>query len=409
MTGCKVINGTETSVLHAPADIVNFEAGGILHGRYQFIKFLQSGSFGSVSMARDLSTDDLVSVKLIPHKILPNGKSTMSIGENELSILKKLSHHHNICNLIDSIKTDDYLVLVLEYCSGGDVYDLVHERDLTSQEIHKLTIQMYDAISFCHKNGIYHRDLKPENILIDENGDFKLCDWGLATTQRYSREFNVGTEKYLAPECHYEDKEKYDCLYSDYWSFGITILTAIYGTAPFKGENLLDDFNFKQFINQSDILLDIYPIMNLKTYSCFMNLLKIGNDEDDEVTADEKIKSRNLSKFLEEIVLIDNFTVDDEFGSTDDVLETQDVFEQQFQRGDFSITTRKSVSNNFEDYSTLPSLINSSIKSDWLDFDENTDEFHQQIDLMWKNLQTEPDKKPVFDFNEDIKIVSWAD
>ncbi|EGW30318.1 uncharacterized protein SPAPADRAFT_63174 [Spathaspora passalidarum NRRL Y-27907] len=216
-----------------------------------------------------------------------------------------------------------------------------------------LANQIGDAIQYSHSQGVYHRDIKPENILIDNEGQFKLCDWGLATNVRFNDEFGVGTEKYMAPECLLKNEsftsssssdqnpvdqqylfDNYDCKYADYWSFGITILSSIFGTSPFKsGKNksITCDYNFKNFVhlNKSHILYDIYPSMNFSCFEMIMNLLRMGNDEDELEIVKEKIASRSIDRFLDDMnetwkfgfveeVLFDMEDEDDDFNVKDE-------------------------------------------------------------------------------------------
>lgn len=411
----------------------------LLIGRYKFIRNLQSGSFGNVSLNLDLNQDKLVCLKLVKYQVLdeqdrevekgekkkekekekcgekketldsgagaaksvPQSGSitSLSIAKQEINILRKLSHK-NICNLLNYYYSPNYTIMILEYCENGDLYDMIHKNLLTVEQIHKLSIQITDALNYVHKLNIYHRDLKPENILIDENHNFKLCDWGLLTTSRYSSEFNIGTNKYLAPEC-YQDFSKlthYDCKKSDYWSFGITLLTTIYGLTPFKN-NILQDANFKTFKNLANILLDIYPTMNLSIFNIVLDHLLIINDANDTEELLKRIKMRDLNEFIEKFVQINQFHIEDDFLDSLEILEIQDVFEQQFDR-EFSIISKNLdiFDGNQPQYNSLNSSINSNYLID--------DKFYKDINNIWENMKND---KISFDFNDDFKVASWAD
>lgn len=322
--------------------------------------------------------------------------TSLSIAKQEINILSKLSHK-NICNLLNYYYSPNYTIIILEYCQNGDLYDMIHQNQLSAEQIHKLAIQITDALNYCHKLNIYHRDIKPENILIDENFNFKLCDWGLSINNRYSNQFNIGTNKYLAPECYqnfHPDLNYYDCKKSDYWSFGITLLTTIYGSTPFKN-NILQDANFKIFKNQANILLDIYPTMNLKTFDIFLNYLLIINNDDDNLSdLIKKVNLRNLNEFLEKFVQINDFNIE-EFQD----LDVQDVFEQQFDR-DFSLASKNLdiFDTNIQQFNSLNSSINSNYLID--------DKFYKDINNIWESMKKD---KINFDFDDDFKIASWAD
>ena len=117
----------------------------------------------------------------------------------EVDILTKVGKHKNIVSLVDYF--DSYIIM--EYCSGGDLYEAIKD-DLVPKKTKTIThifSQIMDAIEFVHGKSIYHRDIKPENILITGiDWTIKLTDWGLATTHETSFDRSVGSERYMAPE-----------------------------------------------------------------------------------------------------------------------------------------------------------------------------------------------------------------
>ena len=432
-----------------------------LNNKYRFIRKLQDGSFGKVSLAVDISTNTEVLIKAIPKlnnvNAAPSEKSSIEIAHNEISILSELKGNLNICQLLESFETDDHIILVLEYCSKGDLYDLVHSRTLTISEILKLSTQLCNAIEFCHSLNIYHRDLKPENILIDAHDNFKLCDWGLATKQQFSDEFNVGTEKYMAPECFIRHNscylvDKYDCKYADYWSFGITLLTAIFRTCPFKqsgSSSIQSDYNFKNFVfyNNPQILYDIYPIMNSNCFDIFSNLLKVGNQEDDASTFKEKLQARDLKRFVADLDKnwIYGLSVDDEFDEYDELTHhnnnlfdmDHDDLQDSKTFSSYEFIDEPVVNNDMHQYtktcSTIPitnsprhqssskspyrtnpmsmvapSLVESSMKStiSWCDLD---DEEFGELDLLVKDLTIDPKPTPMVPTETVVDLKSTDD
>ncbi|ABN66665.2 serine/threonine protein kinase, partial [Scheffersomyces stipitis CBS 6054] len=399
----------------------------LLADRYHFVSKIQDGSFGKVSLALDSHSNSKVSIKAISKVNESSSKSSREIAYNEIRILEMLNttassksdfDNSSVCKLLDSFEISNYVILVLEYCSKGDLYDLIHERTMTISEILRLAKQLYNAVGFSHSMNIFHRDIKPENILIDEHDNFKLCDWGLATTIRENDEFNVGTEKYMAPECFLTNASgqyivsKYDCKYSDYWSFGVTLITSIFGTSPFKptknSESIQSDSNFRNFVNYNNphVLYDIYSSMNTNCFQLFMSLLKVGNDEDDLATFSSKARSRNLSKFIRDLESnwIYGFTIDDEdkfydinskesdeavFDMDHDDLElmkqsvTTITSDEEYDCNNMNNNNLKGISSSQgntdeddEDYDNfdlkMPSLVDSSIKSakSWCDLDD---------------------------------------
>ncbi|CUM66820.1 uncharacterized protein PRCAT00004504001 [Priceomyces carsonii] len=305
----------------------------LLNKRYKHISKLQEGSFGRVTLAIDTETNDKVAVKAMYKS---NAKE---IARHEIKMLSKLGKGgENICQLLDSFETVDFVILILEYCHNGDLYDLIHSSvNISALDIWNIAKELSNALNYAHSQGVYHRDIKPENVLFNGSGRVKLCDWGLSTTKRFNQEFNVGTDKYMAPECFVkrQDFTSYDAKMADLWSLGITVLTAVFGTSPFKrlgeSKSVESDYNFKTFVhyNNPQILYDIYPMMNQNCYNIFMNLLKTGGVESDTENYNRAINSRSLDKFISD--LQDNWkyglTIDEEYEFEDDNEVSENVFD----------------------------------------------------------------------------------
>lgn len=311
-----------------------YESGRILlNGKYMHLQAIQNGTFGNVTLAHDVSSNTKVAIKA-----MYKSRDVEKMARHEINILSILGRkNENICQLLNHFETEDFVILVLEYCAQGDLYDMIHSSNypLHAIDIWNISKDMYSGIAYSHSLGISHRDLKPENILFTESGRVKICDWGLATLSSHSTIFNVGTEKYMAPECIFHPPknsasdhifESYDCKAADLWSFGVTLLTAIFGKSPFKamsnkcGDNVEQnrdpgpnsenvekslkwDTNFKNFVlfNKPEVLYDIYPDMSQNCFKIFMNILKVGGLEDDLESFNSKIQLRNLDKFIDEL------------------------------------------------------------------------------------------------------------
>lgn len=118
----------------------------------------------------------------------------------EYDVLKALQDSHpSIIHMIDAFETENELYLITEYCSGGDLFELMsnrnfkcssdanhylHDTALSEQQVAIIISQLLSAVNYLHSKGIVHRDIKPENILLanTENGELrvKLSDFGLA-------------------------------------------------------------------------------------------------------------------------------------------------------------------------------------------------------------------------------------
>lgn len=100
----------------------------------------------------------------------------------EIHILKLIRHPH-IIQLYEIIETQKQLYLIMEYASGGELFDyIVAKGRVKESEACKFFQQIIDGVEYLHKLNIVHRDLKPENLLLDQNKNIKIVDFGLSNT-----------------------------------------------------------------------------------------------------------------------------------------------------------------------------------------------------------------------------------
>lgn len=230
----------------------DYTSGKLLRGRYRFVRQIQHGAFGHVLEAVDVETSARVALKAAAKELHVAAK----LARHEIAVLRKLGKHPNICQMLDLFETDLHVVLVLEYLPHGDLYDRAHELGVTLLEVAEIAAQVAAALRHAHSMGIAHRDIKPENIMFGMNMEVKLGDWGLAHVEGMRAERDVGTEKYMAPECH--SSAPHDPRPADVWLLGITVLFALFGHTPWK--NLRLDSTFKLFEGHADALYDVFPL-----------------------------------------------------------------------------------------------------------------------------------------------------
>lgn len=131
-------------------------------------KLLGSGGFANVILAEHRVTSEKVAVKLLNKSSL---KDDLKRATTEIEIHRTL-HHQNICQLYDVYEDTEYIILILEYASGGELFDyIVSKKYLPEDEARVIFRQILSALSYLHSCGYAHRDLKPENILIDESSN----------------------------------------------------------------------------------------------------------------------------------------------------------------------------------------------------------------------------------------------
>ncbi|XGW28295.1 hypothetical protein V3C99_008249 [Haemonchus contortus] len=206
--------------------------------RFEITKKLGSGTYGKVSLAFDHKFDREVAVKLIKKSAIENKADLVRI-RREIRIMSAL-HHPNIIQIFEVFENREKIILVMEYASGGELYDYVSRfGSLPESEARRIFRQITSAVLYCHKHQVAHRDLKLENILLDQDNNAKIADFGLSNyfgTKSLLTTF-CGSPLYASPEIingtPYKGPEV-DC-----WSLGILLYTLVYGSMPFDGR----DFN----------------------------------------------------------------------------------------------------------------------------------------------------------------------
>lgn len=220
-----------------------FSKKGDIAEEYELGLEIGSGTFGKVFMAQHKASGLFRAIKLINKDRIKEYETFTT----ELSILKDLDHP-NIVSIIETFETEALCYVVLEYCSGGELFDkLCKIKTFNEQTASKIMKSLISAVMYCHNHGICHRDLKPENCLFlspSEDSDLKIIDFGLSvavTEEEILHELN-GTPYYIAPEILMGNYTKaVDC-----WSLGVIMYMLLSGTPPFKGKD------------NNEILMNVY-------------------------------------------------------------------------------------------------------------------------------------------------------
>lgn len=280
-----------------------FIEGLVLDGHYECVSPLNHGSFGMVFLAKDISNGDLVAIKCLSKASAAKDCPAIDVDENSVELVchGRIGHHPNIVNLLHSFETKDHIYLVLEYCPMGDLYEAIRldRGPLETNNVREFMLQLVDAVEFMHTKGLYHRDIKPENIFLAQDGSMKLGDLGLATSDAWSYEACVGSDRYMAPEQYDPGDTGYSPAKADTWAIGICLLNVLFSRNPFVKPTETDKL-FTDFVRDTQALFDIFPNMSQDTFGVLLHAMAIDPAK------------RSLSAVRDALKNVVSFTTDDD-------------------------------------------------------------------------------------------------
>ncbi|XP_034386208.1 5'-AMP-activated protein kinase catalytic subunit alpha-2 isoform X3 [Cyclopterus lumpus] len=226
--------------------------GRVKIGHYILGDTLGVGTFGKVKIGEHQLTGHKVAVKILNRQRI---RSLDVVGKikREIQNLKMFRHPH-IIKLYQVISTPTDFFMVMEYVSGGELFDYICKhgrvRDhyygigtqtalrLRDTEARRLFQQIISGVDYCHRHMVVHRDLKPENVLLDANKNAKIADFGLSNMMS-DGEFlrtSCGSPNYAAPEVI--SGRLYAGPEVDIWSSGVILYALLCGTLPFDDEHV---------------------------------------------------------------------------------------------------------------------------------------------------------------------------
>lgn len=209
----------------------------LLAGRYQIIKKIGSGGMAIVYLAKDLSLDRKVAIKVLREEYTEDSTFRRHFQKEAVAIAK-LSHN-NIVGIYDIITEDETMCLVMEYIEGETLKDKIN-RDgaMPWQQVVKYGIQIANALAYAHSNQIIHKDVKSQNIIIDKHDTVKITDFGISqmmnnTTITHNKGV-LGSAHYFSPEQARGEKLSYQ---TDVYSLGVVLYEMLIGELPFTADN----------------------------------------------------------------------------------------------------------------------------------------------------------------------------
>src|SRR5262245_40882815 len=200
--------------------------------RYQILERVGVGGMGVVFKAYDRETGESVALKVLRSEIA-NQFPVVEGLKNELRIARRITHK-NVCRIYDFNRSGATAFITMEFVQGESLRRVLDRFGaLNLRKAVNVARQICDGLCEAHSQGIVHRDLKPENLMIDEFGNVKLMDFGLAHLIAEGSATAVGTPSYMAPEQLQDGPIDQR---ADIYSLGLVLFEVFTGTAAFTDD-----------------------------------------------------------------------------------------------------------------------------------------------------------------------------
>ncbi|MFH0911487.1 MAG: serine/threonine-protein kinase [Planctomycetota bacterium] len=208
-------------------------------GGYRIERKLGQGAMGTVYLARQLSLDRPVALKILDERFSRDSVYVERFEREALACARFV--HFNVVQVYDFGHRERLYYIVSEYVDGATVQDLINKNGALSPErATEIVLQSACAIAAAQEADIIHRDVKPDNIMIARDGIVKVADFGLAKLTQEGASVTqtgvIGTPFYMSPE---QAQGGTADSRSDIYSLGVTFFHMLTGQVPFIGENVL--------------------------------------------------------------------------------------------------------------------------------------------------------------------------
>ncbi|KAA6379532.1 MAG: putative protein serine/threonine kinase [Streblomastix strix] len=260
---------------------------------YKMIRALSSGAFGRVLHMTQIDNNKEVVIKRVQYL----SDEEKKLGDDEVKMLK-LAQSKHIVKYLESFIDGLDLCIVMEFCSGGNLRVLIEALKKMSIKDRKMKCymsfyQVLSSLAHLHSLGIVHRDLKPENVFLDENGNTKTADFGLAQAM-ISKSYlkSAGTSVYAPREAHEQNKMIFA---SDIWVLAVIVIEMLTGIHPYAGRTQLETI---ENIKKGKMVVPLPDYIQGELKEMLLNMLNL--DADKRPTANELLETE-LMQFQAQI------------------------------------------------------------------------------------------------------------
>jgi TolB-like protein/Tfp pilus assembly protein PilF/predicted Ser/Thr protein kinase len=269
-------------------------------GRYEIIEELGRGGMGIVYKAHDTKLKRGVALKFLPQELthISELRDRFMREAQAAAVLD----HPNICTVYEFDETEDKTFISMAFIQGESLKKRIDEGPLELDEAIRIAIQTAEGLHAAHDKGVVHRDIKSANIMVDDRGQAKIMDFGLArisgSTLMTQEGMTMGTVAYMSPEQARGETVDHR---TDIWSFGVVLYEMFSGQLPFKGDH-------DQAV--------VYSILNEKPRSITAMRPEIPNSIeqviDKAMEKDSDNRYQNIAELLEDLKSISEGIVPEE-------------------------------------------------------------------------------------------------
>ncbi len=217
---------------------------------YTVVKTLAPALEGDVILCVDNATGDQVAIKRVKLAAASNPAAMDSESISQVETAEKWANqvfsddggHRHILSMRTHFVLDGVEHLVFDYCSGGNLKDVVKAAGcLRNEAARRYLSQILSGVQYMHRRGVAHRDISLDNVLVDSDKNALVCDFGLSVRLPGVYDDCVGKWRYMAPEVI--SGQAYDPAKADVWSLGILLYRMLLGEFPLTSASK-DDTSF---------------------------------------------------------------------------------------------------------------------------------------------------------------------
>lgn len=251
-------------------DDARFVPGDVLSERYRIVGLLGRGGMGEVYRADDVKLKQAVALKFLPASLSADGASLARFYK-EVSVARQISHRH-VCRVYDIGEYQGQHFISMEFVRGEELSSLLKRIGrLPQAKAIDVARQLCAGLAAVHERGVLHRDLKPANIMLDEHGDVRITDFGIAAIAEEidRRDAMSGTPAYMSPE-QLEGHEL--TIRSDIYSLGLVLYEVFTGKRAFEATSLQELLRLRRSdatpASPGEIVSELDPLVERVIFRC---------------------------------------------------------------------------------------------------------------------------------------------